>query len=292
MVATKRSAPRQIVSPVNFFTSHGVFRNPEISLCGSTWQKPPCDQNVIKWPVGECAEPAEESTPKEVCDEAPGYNKSLAFDVYRGEIKDKCSEDQNLQQALADRMSMSLAQAIYDREDESDPTPTLVGCAEDIGPSDGTCVCPELALGLLATRRSLTGSPGGQFVIPMEAVGIFTEAGIISLDGRGYRGPLNWPVLVDAGIPVKGPNDPAGTARIFVTGAIEWNVDNLNGVDQKTEESWEAEILNNLEGRLVEARAQVDMDDCGVFTLCVSLPCDCAVKPAEETEETESEGTK
>lgn len=279
MASTQRSAIRTLNAPVNFFTSHGVYRNPEIDACEAHWDRPPCDQNESIMLDGPCEEPTAKAG-KKVCDEPRGQAQSLPFDIYRGEVVGKCTTPQNIQQALADRMSMSLAKAIYSRDNENDPTPTLMGCAEDIS-TGGKCVCPELALGLLAAQRSLKGNPGGQFVVPMEVLGLFTNTNQVYLDGRGYRGPGAWPVLVDAGIPVNAPGDPAGTARIFVTGAIEWNVDNLGGEQINTVESWEAEILQNIKGTLQEARARVDMDDCGVYSICVTIACSCTTGAAE-----------
>ena len=218
-------------------------------------------------------------------------------------------------QELIDRLPSTFAEAFMWHRHLDDPTPTLENSAVDLTPEAG-CVCAALGAGIIADARGQVGASGLVFTVPGIAEGVLADQGLLRFAGTGYRSLRNAPVILDAAIPrhplrdaTRDPDtgllswDPAqyppGTATIYAHGPVEWNFSaieldtpkNASGevetdlevpggdTDTPTETnlSWD-ELRHNIRGSLLETAGIIDFDPCGVFSICVSIDCDCGPK--------------
>ena len=81
---------------------------------------------------------------------------------------------------------------------------------------------PAEGIGTLLRNRGVLGLSGGVLVVPMIALPVLEEHGLVTYDNRGRpQGPGQIPVVVDMGFPVTGPAGfvpAAGSAYIYITG--------------------------------------------------------------------------
>ena len=141
--------------------------------------------------------------------------------------------------------------------------------AEDI--SDGICVCPTKAAGLLYANRLLSGA----LWIPDVAVPFFIQDGLIS---RGPNGRIvdayGTRAFVGPGMPNVGPDGkrpPAGCAWVYISAP------NVDYALTEIEVDENPQYRGNAKCPHAERKGIVRVDDCDVFAVLVSIECpeDC-----------------
>ena len=141
----------------------------------------------------------------------------------------------------------------------------------------GTSAVPiSTAVGLLMEARSIDGGSGGGVIhIPDIAVGAAQSELMLTRGGTRYTSIYGAPVVVGPGLKNINPDTglietEVGVAWLYVSGAVDYALDPIETISNQIE--WDQARQNQIRKVIVERRALVRHDPCGVHAVRVSLP--------------------
>lgn len=141
----------------------------------------------------------------------------------------------------------------------------------------GTSAVPiQTAVGMLMEARSVDGGSGGGIIhIPDIAVGAAQSELMLTRGGTRYTSIYGAPVVVGPGLKNINPETglletETGVAWIYVSGAVDYALDRIDVISNQI--AWDQARQNQIRKVIVERRALVRHDPCGVHAVRVALP--------------------
>ena len=132
------------------------------------------------------------------------------------------------------------------------------------------------AIGHLADTWTHAGGVGCPILhIPALALPSMVDRGLIQREGALYRDTaFGWKVAAGwaGNVGPRGAVAPPGTAWVYLSGPVEWNVTPIAPVNT---DIGSAEALQNIDFYSRERSAMVRINGCRVFAALVALACDC-----------------